>query len=80
MLDTARIERAAAELRSTGRYGSEAVETATDAAPVIARIIRDDIVMAWQEGRIADLLDVERMLNERIAALSGRPTTTGDTT
>lgn len=47
---------------------------------LVLRIVRDDIVMAWQEGRIEQLLDVEALLNARIATLTMRPTTTGDTT
>lgn len=49
-------------------------------AALVMRVMRDDLVMAWQAGEISDLLGAERFLNERIAALTGRPTTTGDTT
>lgn len=50
------------------------------AAARVIRVVRDDLIMAWDAGQIRDLLDAERLLNERIVALTGRPTTTGDTT
>lgn len=51
-----------------------------EAAALVIRVARDDLVMAWQDGQISDLLGAERLLNERIVALTGRPTITGDTT
>ena len=75
-----RIEYAATELRATGRYGSEAAEVIADVAPILLRVVRDDLVMAWQAGTISDLLDAEYWLNNRIRALTEQNTTTGDTT
>jgi hypothetical protein len=47
---------------------------------LILRVVRDDIVLAYQMGRIRSVEDVERALNARITALTGEATTTGDTT
>lgn len=52
----------------------------SSAVATVLRVVRDDIVMAWQAGEISDLLGAERLLNERIEALTGKPTMTGDTT
>lgn len=52
----------------------------TSCVATVLRVVRDDLVMAWQNGELWDLLGAERFLNERITALTGKPTTTGDTT
>lgn len=43
------------------------------------RLMRDEIVLKWQNGEIRSVADVERHMNETIRAL-GVETITGDTT
>lgn len=48
---------------------------------LVTRYVRDDIVMAYQRDDVRDVLDVEGLLNQRVAALEpDRYTITGDTT
>lgn len=84
MSDTTHPDRAVRALIDDGWTGEwdwpiGPADLANGAALVI-RVIRDDLVMAWQDGRVTTLLDAEKFLNDRITVLSGRPTTSGDTT
>lgn len=51
-----------------------------NAVATVARVLRDDLYMAWQSGQIRDLSGAEEFLNAQIEALIGRRSLTGDTT
>ncbi len=65
----------------TGDWGETLkVSDLTGGVALVLRVFRDDLVMAWQNGDVADLLGAEEWMNARIRELTDRPTITGDTT
>ena len=47
---------------------------------IVARVLRDDIAMAWINGDISTVVQVEQFLNRRIQSLVGGSPVTGDST